>query len=438
MTFLKTNIITIASKIICLAASLFISIYIARFLGPSAKGAYYLLIQTVSILATMSLFGSDAAAIYYLGKRYSSRSVVIVSNFLIIALGIVLTLALLLAHKTYFLGNVLITGGFGQLAIIAFAIPFMGVARLNSAILMGFNRFISFNILNIALYVVMAINFIIFVIILRMGLFGALLSFMLAYLILSIVYMISILKSQRLRVEYKEPLENISAAILLSYGWRAFLVPILLLVLYRVDSFFLNYYATIGAVGFYSVALSFAELLLFIPESTGTILLPKLVYSEPGDIDNRFIYILRISIALTFATAVLFLLTIRYVLPFVYGDVYLPSVQLTYILLPGLVAMSTYYLFSSYFQAIGRPGLVTGILVIALTVKIVFCNIFIPKISSSGAAIASTISYLVCFMVFLTVFVIRSKFKLSEVFILKSSDVNFIKNSLNDIFDFQK
>ncbi len=437
MTFLKTNIITLISKFICLAASLFISIYIARFLGPSTKGAYYLLVQMVAILATVSLFGVDYAAIFYLGKNFSAKSVVIVTNLFTIAIGIMMAALLFLSARTRLLEDVLLKTGFGYLAVILLTIPFMGVSRLNSAILMGFNKYVSFNILNIVLYLVMGINFVIFVIVLQMGLFGALLSYLSAYLILSVIYLAVIVTSKRFQ-DTAPSRDGVDLKTLLGYGVRAFLAPILLMVLYRADSFILNYYTTISAVGFYSVALSLAELLLFIPDSTGAILFPKLVYTSPEEVDKKFVFILKMSFALTLITAILFAGTIRYILPLVYGNLYTDSVRIAYLLLPGLVAMSAYYIFSSYFQAIGRPGLVTMVLAVVLASKVVLCGLLIPKFNSSGAAIACSISYGLSFIIFLSIFILRSKFKFKEIFTYKASDFAFIRSSLYSVFDFQK
>ena len=225
---------------------------------------------------------------------------------------------------------------------------------------MGFNRYLAFNILNITLSLTLAGSFIMLVIFGKMALAGALISFVLAYFIMSFVYLAIILLSGSMR------LLNNGAGVdvkgLIGYGARISLVPVLLLVLYRADSFFLSYYMDAGAVGFYSVALSLAELLLFIPESTGTILFPNLAYSASGDVDRKFVSALRISIIVAAGAAILFFAGARYILPFFYGKVYIESIGLCYILLPGLFAMSTYYLFASYFQAVGRPGLVTAVL----------------------------------------------------------------------------
>ena len=435
MTFFKTNIITLLSKLVCLASALFISIYIARFLGPSAKGIYYLLVQIVSILATISLFGIDSASIYHLGKGVKARHVVALSHFITIVISVLMTAGLLLAAKTDFLRSVLLEQNYGFLIVIAMVIPFMAIARLNSAIIMGFNRFLAFNILNIALFVIMAVNFIIFVVFARLELFGALISFASAYFLMSVVYIIVVFSSNRMREASKN---TVNAKNLLGYGARIFLVPILLLILYRIDSFFLGYYVGASAVGVYSVALSFAELLLFIPESTGTILFPKLALAEPESVNNKFSLILRVSVMLTAGMAGLFFITIKYLLPFVYGNAYLASVRLTYVLLPGLVAMSGYYLFSSYFQAIGKPGFVAITLFVILAEKILLSYLLIPRLDLLGAAIATTVAYFTSFVVFLFAFQKRARFNMREMLVLKQSDINFIRNSLNNMFDFQK
>jgi O-antigen/teichoic acid export membrane protein len=304
---------------------------------------------------------------------------------------------------------------------------------------MGFNKFISFNFLNIAIFLLMVVNFIVLVVILKMGLFGALLAFLLSYLLISVMYLVMIFRSKEIQDDHNvKAINKISIATLFSYGKKVFLVPILTLILYRVDSFFLSYYSNMSEVGFYSVALSFAELLLFIPESTGTVLFPKLAYMSDQDAGKRFLFILRMSMMLTLGASVLFFASIRYILPLAYGVMYADSIKLTYLLLPGMISISTYYLFSSYFQAIGRPGIITAVLFVVLAVKIVLCYMLIPTMHSSGGAIASSVSYLVCFLIFLTLFIIQTRFKLKEIFILKASDFNVIKNSFNDMFYFFK
>ena len=435
MTFLKTNIITLVSKVLCLALSLFVSIYIARFLGPFAKGAYYLLVQIVSIAATLSLVGIDTASIYHLGKGGPTKGIVLISTLITAAVSIAVAW-ILFATRAHFLKNILSGIEGHYLILVALVIPFMALVRLYSAIVMGFNRYLAFNILNITLSLTLAGSFIMLVIFGKMALAGALISFVLAYFIMSFVYLAIILLSGSMR------LLNNGAGVdvkgLIGYGARISLVPVLLLVLYRADSFFLSYYMDAGAVGFYSVALSLAELLLFIPESTGTILFPNLAYSASGDVDRKFVSALRISIIVAAGAGILFFAGARYILPFFYGKVYIESIGLCYILLPGLFAMSTYYLFASYFQAVGRPGLVTAVLAGVLLEKIILCAFLIPRLGPGGAAIAATISYATSFAVFLWAFQKRAKFTVSDIVVLKGSDINFIRNSFNNIFDFQK
>lgn len=438
MTFLKTNIMTLASKILCLASSMFISIYIARFLGPDAKGTYYILVQLVAILATVALLGLDYSVIYYLGKGLYARRTVLTSNLITFLVSIGVAVLLLLLSQIRFSGNALLKYDFSYLAIIAIVIPFMNSSRLNSAVLMGFNRYVSFNIMNVALYLTMIVSFFIFVVIFKMGLTGALISFLLSYMIMSVIYWVITLNFGGMSKKLSETTEKVKTKTLLKYGSKVFLVPILLLLLYRIDSFFLSYHMAISSVGFYSVALSIVELLLFIPESTGTILFPKLMYVKPEDIGKSFLFIFKISVVITLSAELVLCAGIKYILPFIYGNVYMESVKLAYVLLPGIFAMSTYYLFASYFQALGKPGIVTFVLIVAFIVKLVLCILLIPKFGSIGAAISSTGAYAVCFIMFLLIFRERSRFKMKEIFTLQKEDLNIIRNSLNNIFDFEK
>jgi len=438
MTFLKTNIITLLSKALCLISSMVISIYIARFLGPGAKGTYYIFVQLVSILATAALLGLDYSVIYYLGKGLYARRTVLISNLITFVTSVGIAVLLLLLSRVRFSGNVLTVYDFGYLAIFVIVIPFMSSSRLNSSVLMGFNRYISFNIMNVVLYLILIASFFIFAVMLKMGLAGALISFLLSYMIVSVIYWVMILNFEGMSEKLPETAEKIKINTLLKHGSKVLLIPILLLLLYRIDSFFLSYHVAISSVGFYSVALSIVELLLFIPESTGTILFPKLMYVKSDDVAKSFLFIFKTSIVITLFAEIVLYAGIRYILPFIYGNLYMESVKLAYILLPGIFAISTYYLFASYFQALGKPGIVTFVLAVVLILKLILCIVLIPKFGSIGAAIASTGAYSVCFFTFLVLFRKRSRFRFKEIFTLQKEDLNIIRNSLNNIFDFEK
>jgi O-antigen/teichoic acid export membrane protein len=435
MRFLKTNIITCASKTICLILTMSISVYIARFIGPHAKGVYYLVVQIAAILATLSLFGIDTAAIYYLGRGYSARRVVAAATALTFLFGLGAAAVFAAASKTQAMRFILPGVENRYILMIAVAVPFMGLVRLYSALTMGFNRYLAFNMLNVSLYLVMAVIFAALAVFLRSGLGGAVVSFISAYIFMSVIYILVIVTSGRMAGD-KGVSMNMGGIV--GYGARVSLVPILLLLIYRIDSFQLNHYALPSAVGFYSVALSFAELLLFVPESIGTILFPDLSYTAPEDIDSRFASILRVSFALTLALALIFFLSMRHLVPFVYGGLYRESVGVAYILLPGLLAMSGYYLFASYFQAVGRPGFVTVVLAAVLAEKGLLCRILIPAIGPAGAAVSTSVAYLTCFIIFLTAFRRRSRLGVREILVLTPADMNSIRSSLNNILDLQR
>ncbi len=435
MNFVKINILTLFSKIICLVSGLFISIYIARVLGPAIKGTYYLLVQTVMILSVIALFGIDNAVIYFLGrKKYLREHIAILSNFMSLIFSLLTAVFFLGFYKFYSSYNALPELKPVYLFMIALALPFINILRLNSAILMGFNKFISYNLLNIALFLTMALSFILFIVLLKMGLFGALLSFLISYIVMSGVYLFMIFKSKEIRECAAQACEKIKISTLFNYGKKVFTVPILFLVLYRIDSFFLSHYSSMKEVGFYSVALSFAELLLFIPESVGTVLYPKLAYMSEKELAEKFLSTLKISMALTLAIASVIFVTIKYILPLLYGDIYAESIRLVYFLLFGMVMFSSYHLFSSYFQAAGRPSVIVAVLFISLVVKVILCFILVPPMNSIGAAIASVLSYLVCLLIFLRIFMMETKFRPKKIFVLGISDFNIIKKSFRTVF----
>ena len=74
LNFVKGSLVTVVSKATMCLSSLFISIYVARILGPEAKGMYYLLVQMVSIVVLFGMFGIDNSVIYFLGRQRMPQS----------------------------------------------------------------------------------------------------------------------------------------------------------------------------------------------------------------------------------------------------------------------------------------------------------------------------------------------------------------------------
>ena len=81
--------------------------------------------------------------------------------------------------------------------------------------------------------------------------------------------------------------------------------------------------------------------------------------------------------------------------PLAFGDAYEDSVQALWLLLPGTVALAGSKVLTSYIFSRGRPILNTGITAVSLVVTVAADLILIPLFDVNGAAIASSLAYVV-------------------------------------------
>lgn len=422
MNFAKGSLITIVSKAVIFFSSLFISIYIARILGPQAKGTYYLLVQMVSIIVLSGMFGITNSAVYLTGKDEKSRPV-LSGNLLFLTFLTSLIFFVLVLIFRFFLMNSILKDIPGQyIYLMDLAIPIVMFNQILLSMILGRNEIVIFNLSEIACSLLLFLNFIILVIFLRMGISGACTAFLLAYLIADIILLLFFVRHIRISIQWKT-IKNI-----LNYGLRSYLGPICLILISRIDSFMLNLFSDIRQVGFYSISVSLAELIPFVPLSVGVVLFPKLVSQEADRLNTDMQRVIRVMLFYLILLALGLFIFGKWLITFVYGKTYSPSVLPMYILLPGFVSLALYYLFFSYFNAAGRPETVTFVLLITLFVK-VFLSIFtIPRWGMYGAAATSTFSYILCGILFILAFKAKFRGSLKDMFLIKKNDIQYVYN----------
>lgn len=404
-------------------SSLIISIYIARVLGPEAKGMYYLLVQMAALAALFGMLGINNAVIYFSGRERMGRSELFTHVlFLTLICGLVL-FALVTASRGFLLGSILKGIPAVYVSIMTLVIPLLMLHQMSLSAILGLNKIVLFNLFQIICYILILLNFSVFAVGLKMGILGAYLGILVTYLFLDCAYMALVIKKITPRIRW-DKIKDI-----LHYGLRSFLGGhICFICILRLDSFMLNYFNNIGEVGFYSIALGLAELILLIPLVTGTVLFPKLASQEKEALNASAVKVVRVVFSFLILLAVTFLMAGKWIILLIYGQMYNASLAPMLILLPGFIFISLFYLFFSYFGAVGRPEIVTIILVATLIVKF-FSSLFaVSRWGMIGAAAASTVSYVLCGFALLTAFYKKSKKSLKDIFVVRRDDIKYVWN----------
>lgn len=181
----------------------------------------------------------------------------------------------------------------------------------------------------------------------------------------------------------------------LSLGFRGQLGNLATFFNYRLDVFIVNYFLNPEQVGLYAVAVLVSESLWQVPDAAALALLPREArdWTEKNSSFTCMVSRQVFTIALTMGVALA--LASPILIPLVFGAKFAASVSVVWWLLPGTVALAAGKVMSAALAARGMPQYSSMFACVTLVVTVALDLILIPRLGIRGAAIASSVAYLV-------------------------------------------
>jgi O-antigen/teichoic acid export membrane protein len=159
-----------------------------------------------------------------------------------------------------------------------------------------------------------------------------------------------------------------------------------------------------------------------LPGAIATVLFPKVSSMEDEDANIITPRMTRHGILLITITSILLALFARLLITFFFGDQFLPSVTPFLILLPGTIALGGTKILASDLAGRGKPQIGTYAVSITLVFNLILNLLFIPRWGISGAAFASSISYILCSIIVVIAFTKISNISLFDILIIRKKD----------------
>jgi O-antigen/teichoic acid export membrane protein len=180
----------------------------------------------------------------------------------------------------------------------------------------------------------------------------------------------------------------------LSFGVRAQLSSIILLLNARLDFIIVGAIVSPTALGLYAIASRFAELLRLPSLSINYVLYPTFAHeSEREAVVTARGWIRRVG-WVPAAMVLPLAIGARWLLPWIYGTEFSAAVKPTFVLLLGLAGSGVWGIISAFLYGVGRPGLNSIALGCGLIMTVILDITLIPTFGIMGAATASTVAYL--------------------------------------------
>ncbi|MCK4352407.1 flippase [candidate division WOR-3 bacterium] len=428
--YFKDSSLTFLTQIVNLPIGIITGVIIARTFGPQGKGVIDLVKLFPFLLALFGSLGFEPGNVYLLGKQaYSFKNAESNSLALSVGIGIILIFCAFISRK-WLVTNVLkgITPLYFYLAIIS--VPFLLFIRYSIANFQGISEFKKLNLLNFANSVSRLMFIILFVVILKWGVYGGVLSFTISAIATSAFASFIFLEIRTSKFSPNISLMKDS----FNYGIKAHIGNVFQFFNYRFDIFIVSYFLGLKEVGFYALAVVIAELLWYIPMAFSVTLFPKIAGLDAIKANEFTAKVCRTVLLITIGGA-FFLAAISKPLVFIlYGKIFYPSLTPLRILLPGIVTLGLTKLLTSHLAGRGKPYSITYLSGISLVFTVFLDFILIPKWGIAGAAFATTVSYTISGVLAVLWFTKDSQKSLRDTLIPRKSDLREYKKHFLNIF----
>ena len=418
----KNAAITFSSGIVIFIIGLITSIIIARVLGPEGQGIYSLILLFPTIILLVGSLGIEAANVYFTGsKKYEIKD--ILSNSLLI--GIILGAALIFLFFMIFQLNIFQDFIHSNnikpiyLWLIVLTIPASLIFGFIRSTFLGQEKIVLYNKLNILQTSLQFLGVFVLLILLKQGVFGAVLSYLITTFIILLIVILLIAKITKLSLKFNKKLSKDA----IKYGVKCYFGNIAQFLNYRLDMFLVAIFLNTTAVGFYGLAVGIAEKLWMLPGAISTVLFPRISSLNDEKANDLTPKVARNTFFITFMLSLVLLVISTPVIRILFGSAFLPSVVPLLILLPGIIALAGAKTLTADLAGRGKPQYGTYAAFISLGVTIPLDIWLIPKWGISGAAFASSVAYSLTTIIIIIAFSKVSKKPWTEICFIKIQDL---------------
>lgn len=400
------TLLATGALIVPLAASAVLSLIIARLYGPAETGVMSLVMNLADVALQIFTLGLGAGITYLVSRgEWPLRRAWPELRRVATGLGV---LGALCGLGFYALTrHTVLQGVTPALAIISLAsLPFSMAWAFAAAVALGRDRYEAYAMLEIASSAVLMVVGVVLAIL--SGLTGAVIGFTAANVVAAGVASVWVRRERRREPAVSEAPTGAGHELRRAtrFGLQAWSANLLQLLNYRLDLFILSAVAARSAVGVYAIAVSITALGWVLPNAFQTVLFPRVASldasAEAGQIsssasDAAAARAVRHSVLMTGPT-IIALVVLVLLVPLIYGHSFDRSVGLGLILIPGVVGLGVAKVMSAVFSGRGFPRYALYTTAITVPLTLVLYLALIPPLHAEGAALASSISYLVSLM----------------------------------------
>jgi O-antigen/teichoic acid export membrane protein len=356
----------------------------ARALHPAGRGELTAMNLWPLFLANATALGTPSSLIYHLRKHAARRGELIASALtMVTALGCLAALAGAVALPHWLGKYPPEVVHFAQLFLIV--APFWSIQITGQAALEALELFSLSNIVQVTIPVTTLAGLLTFLALGRLTpvTAGACYTFTIVPTAMAIVVMLWHRRGAQI------PSVSVAAwRTLVDYGVRSAPLDLMNTFNQYLDTVLVIGLLSASSMGTYQVVLSLSRALLVIQQAVVMVLFPKAAGKSIDTILDMVGRSVRVGTIVTGTAALSAALIGPLLLGLLYGHDYLAAVPALRVLVTEVVVQGAVVVMAQAFMAAGRPGIVSLLQAIGLSVSVPLMFVFIPRYGTAGAALA--------------------------------------------------
>jgi O-antigen/teichoic acid export membrane protein len=206
----------------------------------------------------------------------------------------------------------------------------------------------------------------------------------------------------------------------LTYGLKFFIPLVAAILIFRVDLLIVNHFRGAAEAGVYAVASQVANLLTMLPGVIAMLLFPRVAsYQDP-----RGGFAIQVTRHVSFVMLIMCVVVAAgsFLLPLIYGARFADATVQLLILLPGVCLIGIESVLVQHFTGTGLPVAIPVFWLITLATSIGLNLALVPVFGARGAAVTSTISYALIFLLVAVYFCLKTGRRPVEIFLLRGRE----------------
>ncbi len=376
-------------KFVRLIFSLFVSVWLIRYLGPTKFGEYNYSISYVYLFGAIASLGLDGLVIKELvDNRYSSNSL-LGTTFVLKFCGSILALCFIF-FSLFFLDldtelyKIILIVSINNFLQLFNSIELFFQSKVLSKYIVWSNVFslLLSNLIKIVL-IYFEFDFIYFVY-----------AYLFDSIIIAFSYLFIYFKGGYNVLEWK--FDFAIANYLIKNSWTLIISSLFVSIYFKIDLVLIEIYSSLKSVGYYSAAVKLSELWYFVPIIISNTVFPSLIKIRKINfslfqekLQSLFVFLIWLGILLSLFTTIFG----DHIIQIIYGDKYngIANVLITHIWTSIFVFYGVAW--SNWMILENNQKTMMKIQVMSLITNLILNVVLIPKFGILGSALATLVSY---------------------------------------------